>query len=221
MLKVVVFDSGYGGELFADKLEEEFPVLDIIRVIDWRNADAIQNNPRLARQIALAALRPYFERVDLIIFANHLLTITSLRFFRRKFKNQKFLGFNLPSPSTFLERPTVVLTTRSVSKTLNYRNYLFRLKRKVETICLDDWPALIDDGELTDKMVYRAFEEFNREHHYLPAELILACSQFTDIIPLLKSTLGQQTIIHDSFRDAITDVCKILKIRGGVKKHKK
>ena len=39
MLKVVVFDSGYGGELFADYLEEELPLVDIVRVIDWRNAD--------------------------------------------------------------------------------------------------------------------------------------------------------------------------------------
>lgn len=221
MLKVVVFDSGYGGELFADKLEEEFPVLDVIRVIDWRNADVIQNNPREARQKAVVALRPYLGRVDLIIFANHLLTITSLRFFRRKYKNQKFLGFGLPLPSTFLERPTVVLTTRSVARTISYRNYLFKLKRKIETLCLDDWPALIDDGELTDNMVYRVFEQFNHKRRYLPCELILACSQFSDILPMLKNTLGQQIKIHDSFQDTVTDICKILKIRGGVKKHKK
>ena len=39
MLKVVVFDSGFGGELFADYFEEEMPVVEIVRVIDWRNAE--------------------------------------------------------------------------------------------------------------------------------------------------------------------------------------
>ena len=34
MLKIVVFDGGYGGEFFADKLKEELPVVEIIRVID-------------------------------------------------------------------------------------------------------------------------------------------------------------------------------------------
>ena len=46
MLKIVVFDSGFGGELFADIIEEELPVVEVIRVIDWRNAKELQNNPR-------------------------------------------------------------------------------------------------------------------------------------------------------------------------------
>ena len=69
MLKVVVFDNGYGGEFFADLLKEELPVIEIIRVIDWRHAKEIQESPRKARQLAKDALRPYIGRVDLIIFA--------------------------------------------------------------------------------------------------------------------------------------------------------
>ena len=49
MLKVVVFDGGYGGEFFADQLEAELPILDIIRVIDWRNAEGLLASPRKAR----------------------------------------------------------------------------------------------------------------------------------------------------------------------------
>ena len=58
MLKIVVFDSGYGGELFADYLENELPVTDIIRVVDWRNADKMQHNARLTRRLAEEALKP-------------------------------------------------------------------------------------------------------------------------------------------------------------------
>ena len=126
MLKVVVFDSGYGGEFFADQLEKELPILDVVRVIDWRNADPILSSPRKARKIAKADLRPYIGKVDLIIFANHLLTLTSLKHFQRKYRNQKFLGLGLKLPDTFVKRDVLILTTKAVTKTINYYNFIFR-----------------------------------------------------------------------------------------------
>lgn len=221
MLKIVVFDSGYGGEIFADRLEKEMPLVKVIRVIDWRNADKFLKGSYSARRVAKEALRPYIGRVDLIIFANHLLGATSLKYFQRKYKNQLFVGFNLPELTTFVDRPTVALTTKALARTLNYHNYLFRIKRRVDTLCLDEWPNLIDDGELTIEEIYQKFEEFYRLHHYRPEEVILICSQFSDITPMLREVLGQNIKIHDSLSDTITSVGKILKIRGGLGKRKK
>ena len=136
MLKIVVLDGGFGGELFADRLEEEFPVVEVIRVIPWRNADDFLKSPRTARRAAVRALKPYIGRVDLIILANHLLSTTSLRYFRRKYKNQRFAGLRLPDVTTFINRPTVVLTTTALSHTLNYRAYCLKLHRKVTSVCL-------------------------------------------------------------------------------------
>lgn len=220
MLKIVVFDSGYGGELFADKLEAELPVVDVIRVINWRDAEAFLKSPRAARRACYNAIRPYIGRVDLIILANHLLTATSLKYFRRKYKKQKFLGLELPQPDTYVKRPTIALTTKVLARTLNYRNYLFRLKRKVDTICLDNWPNLIDDGELSNLEIYTELERFRLEHTYRPAEIIIACSQFNDIIPVIRRSF-RNIKIHDSFDLAIADACKTLKIRGGTGRKKK
>ena len=38
MLKIVVFDGGWGGELVADYLAEELQTIEIERVIDWKHA---------------------------------------------------------------------------------------------------------------------------------------------------------------------------------------
>lgn len=217
MLKVVVFDGGYGGELFADRLEAELPVINVIRVIDWRDADKFLKSPRAARRACLEAIRPYIGRVDLIVLANHLLSATSLKYFRRKYKNQKFSGLTLPQPTTFVKRPAMALTTKSLARTINYRNYIFRLKRKVATICLDTWPNLIDDGELKDSAIYAEIEKFSLKYTYRPAEIIIACSQFNDVIPTLRKIM-RNVKIHDSFDDGIIDICKILKIRGGTGK---
>ena len=219
MLKIVVFDSGYGGEFFADYLQEKLPIVEIIRVIDWRNADKILKNPKSARHAAKEALRPYIGKVDLIIFANHLLSITSLKHFRRKYKDQQFLGLSLKVPDTFVKRDVLILTTKSVSRTINYHNFIFRIKRKTKTITLDSWPAQIDDGELSQDEISTAItnvvtKDFN------PQEIILACSQFSDIKSELRETLGKNIKIHDSFDDAVRSTCRILSIRGGVGKKK-
>jgi|GEM_PF-669047 len=219
MLKIVIFDSGYGGEVFADYLKENLPIVEIIRVIDWRNAEGYLKHPKSARRLAEVALQPYFGKVDLIVFANHLLTITSLKFFRRKYSKQKFAGLKLQSPDGIIRNDILVLTTQAVARTINYRNYLFRIKRKTRTLTIDSWPAKIDDGELSSHELANTIETFLEKYKYTrstyPRELILACSHLSDIKAELKKFFGPKTKIYDSFNTALRDVCRILNIRGG------
>ncbi|MBQ3464808.1 hypothetical protein IJH15_01125 [Candidatus Saccharibacteria bacterium] len=218
MLKIVVFDSGYGGELFADCLNEELPIVDVVRVIDWRNTDQLVASPKSARKTAEAALRPYIGRVDLIIFANHLLSLTSLKYFQRKYKKQKFLGFNLEEPSTFIKYDTLILTTKAVAKTVNFHNFLFRLKRRTKVLTLDDWIVKIDDGELGFDEIRETILRSFVGTDFSPKEIILGCSQFSDIKNELHKALGGNTRIYDSIPDAIRRTLKTLRIRGGAAK---
>ena len=220
MLKVVVFDSGYGGELFADQLKEALPIIDVIRVIDWRNAEGLLLSPKNARKIAENALRPYINRTDLIIFANHLLSATSLKYFKRKYKSQKFLGFNFKSPDTFKKQETLILTTKAVTKTIGFQNFLIHLKRRTKTLSLDSWPEKIDDGELSEMEINETLKKYLFKDNFSPQEVILACSQFSDIKCEIKKSLGQNIKIYDSFNDAIKDTHKILNLRGGTGKKK-
>lgn len=220
MLKVVVFDSGYGGELFADYLQENLPVIQIIRVIDWRNADKINTKYKEARRLTEVAIKPYIGRVDLIIFANHLLTITSLKYFKRKYQSQKFLGLDLRQPRNPTGRDTLILTTKAVTKTINYHNYIFRLKCKTKTFTKDSWLAKIDDGELTVSEIKSTLKTFSNKEHFYPMDLILACSHFSDIKTELRACFGKNLRIHDSFEDAFRKTCKTLKLRGGAGKKK-
>ncbi len=220
MLNVVVFDSGYGGEFFADWLEEEIPVVKVTRVIDWRNADLLLENPKKARKIAIDDLHPHIGKADLIVLANHLLTVTSLKYFCNKYKTQKFVGFDLAKPDRFIKRKVLVLTTRAVSKTIYYHNFIFRLKTKTKTLCLDDWPALIDDGELSEEDIISTIEEFLKKEKFRPEEIILACSQFQDIKNILTKHFGKKVRIYDSYDSTMRQICKALRLRGSLKKIK-
>ncbi|MDO4611951.1 MAG: hypothetical protein Q4B29_00595 [Candidatus Saccharibacteria bacterium] len=215
MLKIVVFDSGYGGELFADLLEEKLGVVEVIRVIDWRNAKFYLDNPREARKLAEIALRPYLGRVDLIFFANHILSMTSLKYFCRHYKQQPFLGFKLPAPKD--QKRTLILATKAVAKTISFKNYLFRLKADRMILTPDAWPALIDDGELTLNEISSTLESIKS---FNPEQIMLICGQFSDIKPELRSALSANIKIQDSFDDSFREVCKTLKIRGAAGKKK-
>lgn len=217
----MVFDGGYGGELFADKLEEELPIVNVIRVIDWRNSEGFLKNARLARQKAIEALKPYIGRVDLIIIANFLIATTSLKYFQRKFKNQKFCGLELPCLNNSFKKSAVLITTKALAKTLNYHNYIFRLKREVCTLRLDEWVQLIDGGELDDFEVRNKFEEIYRMHQFKSSEIVIACSHFYDVVPIIQKIFGNNVKIHDGFNETINEACKILKIKGGTGKKRK
>lgn len=282
MLRVVVFDSGIGGELFGDLLKESLPVIEVIKVIDWRNADKYLKSSRTARKYAKRALAPYLKQPqhpspthrrvdptkrakatqpslkfsgtspkptsafgakfadspaptappDLIIFANHFLTATSLKYFKRKYKHQSFTGFKLKLPDTFRPRPTVIMTTDNLSRTINYHNYIMKLRRPVTTLCLDKWLPLIDDGELQNDAIRLALDQFLATATFNnssaaaptappnPPEIILLNSHLNDIKPTLKTTYGHNLKIYDSFSDCYHDLCHLLKIRGGMKKQK-
>ena len=214
MLKVVVYDNGYGGELFADRLESELPILDVIRVIDWRNASKVQSSPRKARKVIETALRPYLGEVDLIIFANYLIASTGLKYFTGKYKDQAFLGLHLPKSSSVSKREVLVLGTKTLVRTLFFKNYLFRLPARTTTLCLDEWQSAIDDGELTSDDIKKKFVHLLKQG-YMPEGIIMASSTFYDIEPELRSIFKNNIKIYDDFKVLIDQTCRTLKIRGG------
>lgn len=221
MLKVVVLDSGYGGEFFADRFEDEVGVVDVIRVIDWRHAEQYLSKPKAARRLAAAALRPYIGKVDLIILANHLLSATSLKYFCRKYPEQKFIGLKLKKPECFTKKSVLILTTKALTRTMEYHGFLFALrKHRIRTMLVESWPDRIDEGELSSTDIENAIVGFISKKRIMPEEIILANSQLEDIRPALKRIFGRRAKVYSSFDDTIREACKLLRIRGSVRKIK-
>lgn len=223
MLKIVVFDSGYGGEDFADYLEKEIPIADIIRVIDWRHATEIQSSAKEARRCAETALYAYFGKVDLIIFANYLLTSTSLNYFRHKYQNQLFIGLDLELPCSFVKKDALILATKAITKTIKYHSFIHKLKPyfRFKALTLDSWPDKIDDGELELAEIKECMHRYVLDGDFKPSKIIIACSQFNDIIPELRKVLGGNVEICNGTREVITEMYKTLRIRGGACKRRK
>lgn len=221
MRKVVIVDSGYGGEFLADRFDEEIGVVEVIRVIDWRHSEQYLTKPKTARELAAQILRPYIGKVDLIVFANHLLSATSLNYFRHKYPEQAFVGLGLKQPEYFTRKQVLVLATKALTKTMAYHGFLFALKKhKVRTMLIDKWPELIDEGELDPAEIKRSVIEFIKARHIAPDAVVLANSQLEDIKPELRRIFGRKVKIYSSFDDTIREACKLLRIRGSVRKIK-
>lgn len=219
MFKIVVFDSGYGGEMFADRLEEVLPIVKVVRVIDWRHAKELSHSIREARRVTEQALRPHIGKVNIIVFANQFLSLTSLRYFRRRFPDQTFLGLGLELPCR-PSRDVLILTTKGVSHSLGYYTYRHKLRSSTKTLALDTWPAKIDDGELSSTEIAQTFKTaaLTADH---PRDIVLGCAQFRDIRTDLQNYFGRGIRIHDGFDDCIREICKTLKLRGGFGEKKK
>ena len=218
MIKIVVFDIGYGGELFADRLETEFPTAEIIRVISWRNAEKITNHPLGTRKIVEEALCPYLGSVDLIVIANYFISAFNLRYLRRKYKKQTFIGFTLRPSRIVAGKPLLILTERPTTRSIAY----FSLRRYTasKTVCLDDWPRLIDDGELTqEKFTNDLMVATKQLGDFTPKQVFLASGQFTELMPQFREVFGHNTRMIDSFNETINSVYKNLNIKNPKKQH--
>lgn len=208
MLKVVVFDGGFGGELFADYIENELAVVDVVRVIAWRSLDALTKNPKAARRITEEALRPYIGRVAVIVIANHLISTLDLKYFRNKYPEQKFVGFVFPKPNT---RTVLVLATKALRSSIAYHSLVHRARAKIKTIDCDAWVPLVDDAELTEDQMRRDLAGLK---NFTPQSIILAHTNFTDVKSFLVKIFGTHVRIEDGYRETFRSLMSTLGFRG-------
>lgn len=94
MLKIVVFDGGWGGELVADYLAEELQTIEIERVIDWKHAPYDNKTISEIESLSEDCLRPYVGKVDLIVLGGYA-TSLALEFLERQYPMQKFIGMGI------------------------------------------------------------------------------------------------------------------------------
>lgn len=209
MLKVVVFDSGWGGELFADYVEEEVPILEVIREIDWRNAPYSARSEEEIFTLTETAVRKYIGRVDVIVIAAYLMTAVTLEKLRRKYPEQKFLGFNLRL-SKNVGRKVIILAPAALVRTKSFAELS---KSSVEQeICwapCDGWEQLIDDGEMKQEILEETLSGVDKN-----STVILGSTHYQDVKVELERIFGWQGSVVDDFRRMLTEVCMALKLRG-------
>lgn len=94
MLKIVVFDGGWGGELVADYLEYELGVVEVVRVIDWQNAPYDRLDLAEMQRLVERHLRRYIGHVDVIVLGGFVVS-ECLEYLRGRHPEQCFVGMEI------------------------------------------------------------------------------------------------------------------------------
>ena len=211
MLKVAIFDSGWGGEMFADFVEQELATVEVIRVIDWRHAPYCRRKEAEVRGLMEQALKPYIGRVSVIVIASNLASAVGLEYLRRKYPGQKFTGFEIGLTHRLQAKRIVVITTRMVRKTKQYKKFLRKMDARVMTVECDDWISLIDDGEMTKEKIKEKLEETIK---LSPEVAIFGCTHLNEEKKTIEKVLGWQTVVVDGYGEAFRGLCRELGLRG-------
>lgn len=215
MRKVLVFDSGWGGELFADFLERELAIVEVQRLIDWTQGAYCNLTAQEICELTEVALRPYIGKVEVIVLASYTITVAALEYLRERFPRQKFVGFDLRLSRmlrrTPMDRKVMVLATEMVRESLEYgveRQRLERFEEVVEPDC-QTWVQQVDDGLIYEDEIRRSLNGWGRMD-----VVLLYCTNFLAMRELLEQTYGWQVRVLDDFGGVYRATCGALGLKN-------
>ncbi len=157
MLKVVVFDGGWGGEVVANYLEEELSVVEVVRVIDWKNAPYDEKSVEEIAEYAEENLQEYFGKVDLIVLGGYAVGLAK-KILRERHPEQEFISpeinYDLILRARCYPEQVAILAGKTVYNSL-VRSEV-REKLPYSTLILPDcggWEELINEDLMTKEIL--------------------------------------------------------------------
>lgn len=157
MLKIVVCDSGWGGELVADFLSEELGMVEIVRVIDWAHAPYHTKDRAMIERLVEAALTRYLDQVDLIVLGGYG-TSLALDYLCQKYPKQHFVSMDYSLPyilhtRNYPQQIGVLAGKQTLASELFARLRASLPQSTFITAEHPTWEKLIDDGELENEQI--------------------------------------------------------------------
>lgn len=240
MLKVVVFDSGYGGDVVADYLSRELGVIEVVRVTE---IDLSLENGSLSEicRFSKAHLCSYAGKVDLIVLGGYVVSL-ALEFLKTEYPQQKFVGvginyYRILNSRAFPDQIAImadkalfeVVVRKEVCQELPY-----------STIILPDcsgWDRLINEGQMSAEILRADLEPHfllrpNCNRSLLPSSpiklakppdkttllkpdvVILLNTHFWSIKSEFEELFGFRVRVLDFRQKLLHDTCRALNLLG-------
>lgn len=159
MLKIVVFDSGWGGELVADFLMRELTTVEVVRAIDWVGAPYCGKSVEEIYELVDLNLQRFIGNVDLIVLGGYAASL-ALGYLREKYPQQKFVGMSINYDMVLRSRNfpgQVVLLMDRLTSESELRQEL-RMALPYSTLIIPDctgWEELINENLMTEEILRR------------------------------------------------------------------
>lgn len=156
MLKVVVFDSGCGGDIVADYLSNELGVVEVVRVTEVNVSLENESLSEICR-FSRERLRRYAGKVDLIILGGYVVSL-ALDFLKQEYPQQKFIGvginyYRILNSRAFPDQ-IAIMANKALFESLVRKEVCHELP--YSTIILPDcsgWDHLINEGQMSAEVL--------------------------------------------------------------------
>ena len=217
----MVFDSGWGGELVADFLEEEIGVVEVIRVIDWRNAPYEQKNQREICDAIEEALSGFFGKVDVFVLAGFA-SSRALDLIRKRRPMERFVGFRYGQFKRALKTnegfKALILAEKSEQERPEFWRLVERLEERdiiVEIPNCEGWAKMIDDGDMKIGLIEEELGKYVDSRRLGVDAVIICNTHFWDIRQEIREVLKWPAQIIDQKWEVLHAVCRALELKGG------
>lgn len=183
MLKVVVFDGGWGGKNVANYLAEELGVVEVKCVIDGGPRPYELMDPKEICAFVEESLKPYLDKVDLIVLGGYMSSI-ALDILQDRHPHQRFVGMGVDYRLIYCTRHRPHSITVMGDELLPRLPIWAELRNQLPEVNLiapdcSGWESLIDMGEMSAEIIKTELGEY----FYLAGEDMLQKARAPAIDP--------------------------------------
>jgi len=164
MLKIIVFDGGWGGKIVANFLATELRIAEVTPVIDWDNAPYDEKTLTEVCRYTEKMLLPYIGKVDLIVLGGYTASF-AMEYLQRRHRNQKFVGMEINYYRILKSRiyPYNIVAMMNTALIDTPLCETMRQKLSASTIFIPDcsgWEDLANKGALSMKKMRADLESY-------------------------------------------------------------
>ena len=223
MIKIAVFGCGWGGELFAEYLEKDLVVVEVIRLHDYPHAPYGALSWLQICELTERAVKPAIGKVEVIVLASCAATVGAINFLREKYPEQRFIGFEprmMEAFGRFEPKRVMLIASAPVRKSIGYKVEKERLSVSAEILepdCLE-WLRYADQEEMTELRLKKSLERQGIEKKMdvtkqIDAVIIYETS-LADMKEAFEKVVGWQAMVVNGFEQVRREVCAAVGLLG-------
>jgi glutamate racemase len=199
-----VFDSGIGGLSVLREIRRQLPSEDVLYLADQGHVPYGPRSVEEIRRFVAGITRFFLERdVKVIVIACNTASAASLRYVREVFPEITFVGMEpavKPAAENTQSGVIGVIATQVTSQGELFASVVDRYASNVEVVTqvCPDFVTLVEAGDLESERVRQTAEGYLEPLRKAEVDqLVLACTHFSFLIPVLQDAIGSQVAIVD------------------------
>jgi len=214
-----IFDSGFGGLIYAKNFNKVFPKYDFIYLGDQLRVPYGGRSPAAIQQFTEECVQTLWKLgAKLIILACNTASADALRYLQNKYLDKKILGVLIPGVEAALEHSgnIGVIATRGTIATQAYSHEIKKKDshRKIKEVAAPLLVPLIEENYGNRPETKKILKKYLRPlKDFSVKNLILGCTHYAYIKNSFIKVMGKNVTIIDPGWEAV------LKLKDYLKRH--